>query len=120
LDEKTVQITLRNPVPYFLSLIGHSFGSPGRADLVEKFGEGYGASAESLASNGPFVLKEWKHEDMIVIEKNPDYWNADAIKLDKVVFYVIPNHDTRRNMFDNGELDWFVPATTSEVEWYRS
>jgi len=87
-DDKTVVITLKNPVPYFMGLIGMHLGSPGREDLANKFGDGYGATAESLASGataeslascGPFILKEWKHEDKLVLEKNPDYWNADKI-----------------------------------------
>jgi len=119
-DEKTVVITLKNPVPYFLDLIGISFGSPGREDLVAKYGDAYGASAESLASCGPFILKEWKKEDKVVMVKNPDYWNASAIKLDKIVVYIIPNQQTQRNLFDNGELSWYEPLTEAEAKAYET
>jgi oligopeptide transport system substrate-binding protein len=119
-DDKTVVITLKNPVPYFLDLIGISFGSPGREDLVAKYGDGYGASAESLASCGPFILTEWKREDKVVMVKNPDYWNAAAIKVDKVVVYVLPNQQTQRNMFDNGELSWYEPRSEAEAKDYEA
>jgi len=119
-DDKTVVITLKNPAPYFMGLISSSFGSPGREDLVAKFGDGYGASAESLASNGPFILTEWKKEDKVVMVKNPNYWNASAIKLDKVVVYILPNAQTQRNLFDNGELDVYIPRSESEAKDYEA
>lgn len=119
-DDKTVVITLKNPVPYFMGLIGMHLGAPGREDLVKKFGDEYGATAESLASNGPFILKEWKHEDKLVLEKNPDYWNADKIKLDKVVIYILPTEQTQRNMFDNGEIDYYIPRSEAEAVVYEA
>lgn len=119
-DDKTVVITLKNPAPYFLGLIGSSFGAPGREDLANEFGDGYGATAESLASNGPFILTEWKHEDKLVLEKNPDYWNADKVKLDKVVVYILPDEHARRNMFDNGEIDFYIPRSEAEAAEYEA
>jgi len=119
-DDKTVVITLKNPVPYFMGLIGLHLGSPGREDLATKFGDGYGATAESLASCGPFILKEWKHEDKLVLEKNPDYWNADEIKLDKVVIFILPDEQTRRNMFDSGEVDYYIPRSEAEALEYEA
>jgi oligopeptide transport system substrate-binding protein len=105
LDEKTIEITLKAPAPYFLGLLSVPFAGPGREDLVEKFGEEYGASVASLASNGPFILSEWIPEDKVVLVKNEDYWDADSIKLDKVVFSIIPDANTQRNLFDNGDID---------------
>ncbi len=119
-DDKTVVITLKNPAPYFMGLIASSFGAPGREDLAEKFDDGYGATAESLASCGPFILTEWKHEDMLVMVKNPNYWNADKIKLDKVVIYVLPDEQARRNMFDNGEIDYYIPRSEAEAVEYEA
>jgi oligopeptide transport system substrate-binding protein len=119
-DDKTVVITLRNPVPYFLGLISSAYAAPGRADLVEKYGDAYGASVESLASNGPFVLTEWENENIIVLKKNPDYWDNDSIKLDEVEFLVVPDPNTQRNMFDNEELDIYTPATESEAKQYEA
>jgi len=118
-DDKTLVITTKNPVPYFMGLM-YYYGYPGRQDLRKKFGDGYGVTVESLAYCGPFILKEFKHESRMVLEKNPDYWNADKIKLDKVVIYVLPDPQTRRNMFDRGEIDYFIPTTENEALEYES
>ena len=119
-DDRTVVITLRNPVPYFLGLISSAYAAPGRADLLEKFGDTYGASAASLAYNGPFLLTEWENESELVLKRNPDYWDAANIKLDEVRILVLPDPNTRRNMFDSGELDIYLPATDAEVQTYRA
>jgi oligopeptide transport system substrate-binding protein len=119
-DDRTVVITLRAPAPYFLGLIASHFAAPGRADLVEQFGDAYGASVESLPSNGPFILSEWVHEDRVVLRKNPNYWNKDNIHLDEVVFLVVPNAATKRNLFDNGDIDLYIPVTEDEAAAYEA
>ena len=118
-DDKTVVFTLRSPAPYFLSLLASHFGAPGRADLVEKFGDAYGASVESLPSNGPFILTEWENENKVVLKKNPNYWNAKNIHLDEVIWLVVPDPATKRNMFDNGDLDTYTPVTEDEAAAYE-
>lgn len=123
LDDKTVEITLKNPAPYFMGLISSTFAAPGRSDLVEKYGDTYGATADTIETNGPFLLESWENENEIVLVKNPDYWNADAIKLDKIDILVLPDTNTQRNLFDNGELDLYgisVPLTDEEVQTYAS
>ena len=118
IDDKTLVISLENPAPYFMGVMDY-YSYPGREDLVEKYGDGYGATAESLTSCGPFTLTEWKQEDKLVMVKNPDYWNKDEIKLDKIIVYVIPEEKTRRNMFDNGEIDYYEPTSGTEILEYE-
>jgi len=119
-DDKTVVITLKNPTPYFLGLISSAIAAPGRADLVEKFGDGYGASVESMAYNGPYILSQWENENIVVLKKNPDYWNAANVKLDEVRFLVVPEASTQRNMFDNQEVDLYEPVTETEAKEYEA
>jgi oligopeptide transport system substrate-binding protein len=118
-DDRTVVITLKNPTPYFLGLISSSYAAPGRADLLQQFGDAYGASAESMAYNGPFIMTEWENENQLILKKNPDYWDQANIHLDEVQFLVLPDANTQRNMFDNGELDIYTPTTDAEVQAYR-
>src|SRR5215510_4969452 len=89
-DDKTVVFTLTSPTPYFLGLLTSSYSAPSRADLIAKEGDAYGTSAASMAYNGPFILSEWSNQDKLVLKKNPSYWDAANIKLDEVVFLVLP------------------------------
>ena len=54
---------------------------------------------------GPFVFKEWRPGDRIVVERNPHYWNADAINLDEIVFRIMPDQQTRMASLQSGEVD---------------
>src|SRR5699024_1228631 len=63
------------------------------------------AEAETFVANGPFKLAEWKHEQEMVFEKNEHYWDADAVKLDKVHFAMVNDSNTQYQMFESGELD---------------
>ncbi|MEA4882321.1 MAG: peptide ABC transporter substrate-binding protein [Clostridia bacterium] len=105
IDEKTFQIRLINPAPYYLGYLDFYFFYPAKREFVAKWGNAYGADADKLLYNGPFILKEWKHEEELILVKNPKYWNKDAIKLDEIRIPIINDPNTAFNMFENGELD---------------
>ncbi|HHW03358.1 MAG TPA: peptide ABC transporter substrate-binding protein [Thermoanaerobacterales bacterium] len=112
LDEKTLEIKLANPAAYFLGYLSLPCFMPTREDIVEKYGNNFALEAENNVYNGPFILKEWKHESGVTLEKNPDYWNKDAIKLDKVNILQITDPNTALSMYENGELDFVsIPNT---------
>ncbi|WP_312833415.1 peptide ABC transporter substrate-binding protein [Sedimentibacter saalensis] len=110
-DDKTLTIELNNPTGYFLSMLSMSQLCPVRQDLVEKYGKDFSADADKNVYSGPFIVKEWKHEDRIILEKNPNYWNAGEIKLDEVDILTVTDPMTAVAMFEQGELDQVnVPA----------
>lgn len=110
-DDKTLTIELNNPTGYFLSMLSMSQLCPVRQDVVEKYGKDFSADADKNVYSGPFIVKEWKHEDRIILEKNPNYWNAEAIKLDEVDILTVSDPMTAVAMFEQGELDQVnVPA----------
>ncbi|ADL07430.1 peptide ABC transporter substrate-binding protein [Thermosediminibacter oceani] len=119
LDEKTLEIKLENPVKYFDSLMSFISFMPVRKDVVEQHGNAFAADADKLLFNGPFVLKEWKHEQELILEKNPNYWNKDAIKLDRVRILVVNDTNTAYQMYENGELD-FVGIPPDFVEQLKN
>lgn len=115
LDEKTLEVKLATPVKYFESLMGFISFMPVKKEFVEAQGEKFAADADKALYNGPFILKDWKHEQELVLEKNPNYWNKDAIKLDTVKILVVTETNTAWQMYENGELD-FVGIPPEFVE----
>jgi len=111
LDEKTVEITLEHPAVYFESMVSMCSLGPARKDLVEKYGAEYAADPEKAAYNGPFVMSEWKHGDELVMAKNPDYWDADSIKLDEICIKTVADAKTAVAMWEQGEVDITVVPT---------
>ncbi|MCD8023020.1 MAG: ABC transporter substrate-binding protein, partial [Lachnospiraceae bacterium] len=73
--------------------------------LAEELGISYGAEAENMLTNGPFNITGWVHDSQIILEKNENYWNADAISLDKIVLMLNATGDTAVDMLLTGELD---------------
>lgn len=117
LDEKTLEITLEIPAPYFLGILNMPHFHGVRKDLVEKFGQDFAADPDKNVYSGPFVLEEWKHEDRLMLVKNQSYWDKDKVKLDKVNVIVVPDPNTALSMFENGDLD-FVDVPPNLVEQY--
>lgn len=110
IDEKTLEIKIANPAPYFLGYLSLACFMPTRQDIVEKYGKDFALEAANNVYNGPFILEEWKHESNVTLKKNPDYWNKDAVKLEKVTILQITDPNTALSMYENGELDWvYVP-----------
>ena len=104
-DEHTLEIELKSPCPYFLDLTYFNVLVPQRKDIVEKSGEKFGSEKDTLIFNGPFVISEWKHESEIDLQKNPEYWDKDAVKLDKVSMRVIKETNSVMNEMVNGNID---------------
>ena len=113
IDDKTLEVKSAGIMPYFVDILKTPVFYPVREDIVEKVGNDYGSSPENSISCGPFTLVEWEHESKLVFEKNPGYWNADNINVDKLEIYIIQDSGTIMNMFDAGELD-MMPSVTKE------
>lgn len=112
LDDTTLEVTLKNPTPYFLGLLGMYTFSPVQQATVEANGEQWTLNADTYVSNGPFLVKEIKFNESYVMEKNPNYWNAENVKLENLTFVFIAESTTALNAFETGEIDgfWEVPS----------
>ena len=104
LDDYTLEITLETPADYFLSMTSMAQFMPARQDIVEKYGAEFGGAPEKQVYNGPFVVTKYG-EGELLMEKNPNYWDADSIKLDGVRVLTVADWTTAVSMFNNGELD---------------
>ena len=111
LDNFTLQVTLTNPIPYFLQLLDHYSTYPVHRATVEKFGTADQRGTRwtyegNIVGNGAFQLKEWKINRRITVERNPYYWNTDNVRLNQVVFYPTENVTTEERMFRAGQLHY--------------
>jgi oligopeptide transport system substrate-binding protein len=104
-DEKTLVITLEKPTPYFLDLISFCVFFPVSHTVDEQFPEWSHHAGEHFVSNGPFILKEWKHNNEIIAIRNPLYWDHQRVIPDTIHCSMIDNEMTALQMFENNELD---------------
>ncbi|MEG0108198.1 MAG: peptide ABC transporter substrate-binding protein [Lachnospiraceae bacterium] len=115
IDEKTVEIQLEYAAPYFLGMLSNPSFMPTRKDQVDEFGKEFAGDAEKNVYNGPFMVKNWKHNDRLILEKNPNYWDADNIKLDGAEILTVADANTAVAMYESDELDFTdIPQTMSE------
>ena len=112
INEKTLEITLESPADFFLSSLTLGNFAPVRKDLVKKYGQDYGTTADKLVSNGPFLLKKYIPQNKKVFVKNPYYWNASEVKLDEIEVLVVSDLMTALQMYQTGQLDFAVVPST--------
>jgi oligopeptide transport system substrate-binding protein len=107
LDDKTLEVKLANPVPYFIDLMTFPSFFPASEAYVAEVGDAYGKSAENFLYNGAFTFAEWKISERHLLAKNDSYWNASNVALDKVDYRVVEgvDNDTTVQMYLDGELD---------------
>jgi oligopeptide transport system substrate-binding protein len=105
LDSKTLKVELKNPTPYFLSLTAFITYLPMEKSFVEKVGNKLASSPNTMVYSGPFILKEWNHEQNIVLVKNDKYWDKNNGKLNKIDFDMIKDLNTIAQNYDSGKYD---------------
>jgi oligopeptide transport system substrate-binding protein len=106
LDEKTLEVKLVNPTPYFLELTAFYTYLPVNSKIAKANPDWANDAGENYTTNGPFKLAEWKHSDKVVLEKDDQYWDAKNVKLNTITMIMVNDPNTELSMFDNGELDW--------------
>jgi oligopeptide transport system substrate-binding protein len=103
-DARTVRLTLQHPAPYLPELLKHQSFFPVPKHVVERYGDAW-VQPGRYVSNGPFRLVSWRLGDRITVEKNPYFWDAKAVCLDRVNYYPTPDVVTAERRIARGELD---------------
>ena len=104
LDEKTLEVHLERPVPYFDKLAAFATYNPINEAFYEARQGHYAADAEDLLYNGPFKIARWVHGVGIRLEKNPHYWNADRIRLNAIDYaYFTTDPNAIINLFKDNK-----------------
>ena len=114
-DDKTLVVTLNAPCSFFGSLAAFATLSPVQQATIEANGDAWATSAETYISNGPFYVSEWVPSSYIMMSKNPNYWNADAIKLDGIKFNLIEDSNAAYSAYQTGEVLFIKDVPTEEI-----
>ena len=66
---------------------------------------------------GAYMLKEWNHGNYVLLEKNPNYRNADAVKTQYIKFATVEDDNTRLMQLQSGQIDIMgdIPASLMDV-----
>lgn len=120
-DEKTLQITLTEPLPYFAQLLTFANITPVPESKTQgSANSSYGATAQELAQSGPYYVSEWTRGSKVVLKKNPNYWDAANVKLEEIEMILAQDENTRQQLFDTGKIDILSNVRTEYVDSLKS
>jgi len=104
LDDRTLEVTLENPTPFFLDLCATPPLAPVPVKVIEKFGDDW-IKPEHMVNNGAYLVDTWRINDIIRLRKNPRYWNASNVALETIDILPIAKDTVAFNFYASGLAD---------------
>jgi oligopeptide transport system substrate-binding protein len=104
LDDYTVQFTLDSAAGFFPAIAGMWVARPMPQAVIEERGERW-VEPGFIVTNGPYVLEEWAHDDHLNLLKNPFYYDADNVQIEKIEGIMVTEASTAMALYEAGELD---------------
>ena len=118
LDERTLEITLERPTPYFLGALTHYTAYPLPEHVVEEHGEDW-VKIGTIVTNGPYVPTDWVPGSHVTTEKNPAYHDAGNVSIEGVKFFVLEDQSAALKRYRAGEFDILTSFPTDQYAWMR-
>lgn len=118
-DDKTLVVKLSAPCTFFDKLAAFATLSPVQQATVEANGDKWATAPETYISNGPFYIAEWVPSSYLLMRKNENYWNKDAVKLDGIRFNLIEDANAAYSAYKTGEILMIKDVPTEEIPSLR-
>jgi oligopeptide transport system substrate-binding protein len=125
LDDRTLRLTLERPTPYLPSLTAQPAWFPVNPRVLAKFGDinqrlPAWTRPENLVGNGPFTLAEWTPNARLVVAKNPAYWDAGAVRLERIIFFPTESPEVEERNYRAGQVHVTYSLPTAKIATYRA
>ena len=114
-DDKTFVVELSQTCSFFASLAAFATLSPVQKATIEANGDGWAVSADTYIGNGSFYVAEWVPGSHILMKKNTNYWNKDAIKLDSIKFVLMEDSNAAYSAYKAGDVLMIKDVPTEEI-----
>ena len=118
-DDKTLVVKTTRRIQYFEELMTFPCYYPINQKFCEEKGAQYAKSADNVLSNGAFVMEVWEPGRQATFKKNDKYWNAENVKIDKLVMNLVQKPEVAATSFENGETD-YAPINSDLVDKYKN
>ena len=116
LDNRTFEVTLEQPVPYFIKMLAQHTTFPAHRATIEKYGDEWTRPGK-MVSNGAYRLDEWVVNGKIVLKRNRQYWNDKETIINQVTFLPVASDSAKLHRYKTGELDM---TDTVPLEHYKN
>ena len=105
IDEKTFEVILDGPCPFFDQVAVFPVLYPVRKDIIEKKGENWWTKPADYISNGPYKMKSYKLDDKLILEKNSNYYDVDKLIPETIEWKFYKEDSVALTAFRKGNLD---------------
>ncbi|MGB5961017.1 MAG: ABC transporter substrate-binding protein [Coleofasciculaceae cyanobacterium] len=115
----SIKFVLKQPFAAFPAAVSSGYFGMASPAAIKKAGAQYGTPSSLAVGTGPFVFKEWRSGDRIVLEKNPNYWKPGLPKSNQLVMRFIADPAARLAQLRAGTIDLtvdLVPDQLKEVQ----
>ncbi len=116
LDSRTLVISLDNPIPYFVKMLGHFSMAPVPKNAIELYGENW-TKAENIVTNGAYNIKSHEPESFLVLKRNSEYWNDSETIIDEVTFLPVKDATDEFTLYSADKMDM---TATIPLDEFRS
>ena len=119
-DDYNFTITLKAPCGYYMDLLAFSVYYPVPQACVEaaegwEENPGVWASEAGFVSNGAFTVTEWTHGESMVLEKNPYFYDADKVSIQRMEVMLTEDDVVAYTAFQNKDLDFCDGIPVNEI-----
>jgi oligopeptide transport system substrate-binding protein len=118
LDPRTLEITVEHPVPYLLEMLMHMTMVPEPRHVVEAKGKNW-TKPGTYVSNGAYTLTEWVPNDHITSIKNPNFYDATNVTLERVIYYPTDDYGAALQRLRAGQLDVQDRLPGEQIDWIK-
>ncbi len=119
IDKLTLEVKTSVPLTFLPALMVNNNLGPVHKASLEKHGKDW-TKPGKLISNGAYVLKEWQVNNRVVIEKNPQYWDAANVQLTKVTYLPIEDGYADVKLYESGENEWVYQLPPGTYAKYKA
>ena len=114
-DPKTFVVNLSVKCPYFEEICAFPAVMPVRKDIIEA-NKTWTNSPETLVSNGAYKLEKWEHNSTLSMVKNPEYYDQDSVKAEKLAFHLQDDQNAIYASYRSGDLDFINSVPQEEIQ----
>lgn len=115
-DDKTLEVTLKTPCPYFNEIVAAAVTSPVRQDIIEANGDTWYTNPETYIGNGAYKLTEWSNQEKIVMEPNDKYYDYANLGPTKITWMLMDDDNAILAAFESGDLAYAASFPTEEID----
>lgn len=122
IDDYTLEVQLERNVPYFESLLAMPSFYPISEEFVKEVESNkkiFGTSVETTLSYGPYIMSEWRTDELLNFVKNDSYWNSKDVDAEKVEITINKDSASTRNLYEAGDIHK-IGLSSDDAQMYKN